>query len=211
MKFGDVLTYHCQCCGSNMDIENGKCWYCGSTKMIRIPHKDNEQIRLFADLGDRKFYFHEVLTLETIEEEPAYIDTARFYDGTLRRCISSRRVGNAGLTIAITNDSVKKLKMIQEKSLNTYKPVLMGIEIPSKTDLTFAFKAYLADRKANLVTNCLATMDLGLILDDVIGWGKHDFNVVPEETSCPNCGAKVTKQFGLCDYCGGWIEYNDRF
>lgn len=32
--------------------------------------------------------------------------------------------------------------------------------------------------------------------------------VVPDDCTCPNCGAVIRSRYGACDYCGGWVEWS---
>ena len=45
-----------------------------------------------------------------------------------------------------------------------------------------------------------------MIIHDMDGYVDSDMEA-PDGARCPNCGALVRKTYGLCDYCGGWVEY----
>lgn len=51
----------------------------------------------------------------------------------------------------------------------------------------------------------LLTLTIAMMIDSDI---KAFDTVVPDEMSCPNCGAPIKSKYGCCDYCGGWVEWS---
>lgn len=71
-------------------------------------------------------------------------------------------------------------------------------------DTAFETTAYIEKKQPEISATGMLAMGLNFYLDDEL---KMFDTVVPEECTCPNCGAKIKSRYGCCDYCGGWVEW----
>lgn len=209
MKYGKLYTFHCERCGSNIELGNGKCAYCHSKVSSRTRQQADRQFRVFIEIDPQTmFYFHQVNEV-SMNHEPNEIDCTMLEDIVPRKIITSYANSNANFSVLYTQDAMFKYEYIREKMKKTFD-VFYEVD---DMDRVFKFRAEGIDMgMPNISQNELLMGDIDLRIHDIDGWiDSKNIITVPKGRTCPNCGATLRKNFGLCDYCGGWVEFDDRF
>lgn len=197
LPYGIETAYHCQRCGGVTD-EYGKCYYCGSLNKLR--YAPNATVQMYIELDDeKKFYFNNVREISAINE-PETIDVTCIMDDT-KRYIRAKGHDKFSFSYWLTDDSVFKTTMINE----TTKPITINL-VARPISKVYRFRAeYLISNTEITETGC-ARAEASMIIHDTEGWSVPTLTA-PDNARCPNCGAIVGKAYGVCDYCGGWVEY----
>ena len=198
MPYGADVAFHCQKCGGFVD-EYGKCQFCGSQNQLRYEPQKSMQLYIEMD-KDKKFYFNHVDSM-SYEPRTDCIDYGREIDGRIIPGFNTNQ-GLMRLRGLASDDAAFKFDMI----MNAHKFVVNGV-IPAQ-DKTYRFGVdYVANLKyePSSIGN-IGFMELTLYVGNMDGWVGASMEA-PEGARCPNCGAPIRKTYGLCDYCGGWVEY----
>lgn len=199
MPYGADVAFHCQKCGGFVD-EYGKCQFCGSQNQLRYKPKEDIQFYIEVD-GEKKFYFNHIVSFGSMEMESPTIDVTMLEDTTSHNISSPKRGGLFDFEFVATEDSMFKTKLIQDAKLFT-----LNVSIKNLNKVFRArcenFRSGMGEKNVNSLMTFSPTMEV----HDIDGWVDASMEA-PEGARCPNCGAPIRKTYGLCDYCGGWVEY----
>lgn len=209
LKYGKLKAFHCEKCGSGIELGNGKCAYCHSTVSFRKP--PNEKVRVFIELDpETRFYFHQI-KLANLEQAPVeYIDTTMLGDMTKSYIhgIRGYNDGTVKLECLMTQDTIFKAKYIEDKMKNKFN---VFFEIEGMDSICKMSSDYIRLGMPSISMNELATIDIDIGIHNYDGFINNNIHKVPKGRTCPNCGAELREHFGICDYCGGWVEFDDCF
>ena len=198
MPYGAEVAFHCQKCGGTTD-EYGKCHFCGSQNVLR--YKPRKAMQLYIELDKhRKFYFNHAETMEYTPQND-FIDITMLED-TTRKLIRDTKEGIMKFEGLATDDSLFKMLLMQESRFFTVNGIMSG------TDKVLRFRVdYVTDwkYKQKEINDPFQKIELDMYVHDMDGWVGS--LTTPEGAICPNCGARLNKLCGVCDYCGGWVEY----
>lgn len=198
LPYGVEFAYHCQKCGGITD-EYGKCYYCGSLNKLRYDSKATVQMYIELD-DEKKFYFNHVLEIGAITE-PETIETTCMMD-TTRHYLRSEQNGRFNFTYLLTDDSAFKSSLLSVKRI---KPLTINLITPHFPKV-YRFRAEYLMNNIEISNSECATAEMAMYIHDNEGWSSPTLTA-PDNARCPNCGAIVSKAYGICDYCGGWVEY----
>lgn len=200
MPYGVESAYHCQKCGGITD-EYGKCYYCHSENKIR--YKEPEALQMYIEIdGERKFYFNHVNRMMDICVEPQTIDITTLSDYYEKPVIKSVGYGRFSLDFLITEDSMFKANMMGEQE----KPITLNIVSPQMPKSMRMRVEDVRIQPTAISPYEVSRAEASMAIHDMDGWITPTFEA-PDDARCPNCGAIVRKTYGVCDYCGGWVEY----
>lgn len=206
MQYEKTLAFHCHCCGGLLDIRNAKCDFCGQPNSFRTWYFQNNQkklFRLFVKAKDgTRIYLHEANNISTYSQ-PNVIE-ATTLSGEISRYYNGRGYDNSiSVDLIMTKNLMEKIDYI-----NTKKGLELSVESDS-FDKTFNFTCdKLNVGMPDIQQNSLMTVPMIVIPNEYKGLvGKDEY--VDDGCTCPNCGGVLRKRFGLCDYCGGWVEQKD--
>lgn len=200
MPYGADVAFHCQKCGGFVD-EYGKCQFCGSQNQLRYQPKQDVQFYIEVD-GEKKFYFNHLISVGAMGLEPTTIDVTMLGDTTSHHISSNPMGGFFDFTFAATPDSMFKTELMQDAKLFT-----LNVSIKHMKKV---FRARCENFRLNMAekldVNSTLSFSPRMEVHDIDGWIDASMEA-PEGARCPNCGAPIRKTYGLCDYCGGWVEY----
>ena len=201
MPYGADVAFHCQKCGGFVD-EYGKCQFCGSQNHLRYKPKSDIQIYVEVD-GNKKFYFNHVLKTGEISTTPPKIDVTSLSDISNDYVIGRQASsGSFELEFAATEDALFKGELMQNTKLFTLN---MSVKNHPKV-FRMRCESFSMMGMEKLSKSSLLTFSPTIIIHDMDGWVDASMEA-PDDARCPNCGAPIRKTYGLCDYCGGWVEY----
>ena len=198
MEYVKSLKWHCHHCGAGVDPRDKHCSYCGSPTKHRAILGD-KNIRVFAETEKRKVYLHEVTEISVFQQEPRMIETARLEDTRLSRVVGFDR-GVFSMDMRLTENSFEKADLLADDG----NKLSISIETDFgnyKIGCSNAYIGTIECRQGEVVT-----FPVQFEIEQFGGLEK-DTIWLNDGCTCPNCGAKLRKRFGLCDYCGGWSQY----
>ena len=200
MPYGADVAFHCQKCGGFVD-EYGKCQFCGSQNHLRYKFQNDLQLYVEVD-GNKKFYFNHVLKMDAICATPPEIDVASLSDISDRHVIGRQPSdGLFELEFAATDDALYKGELMQNTKLFTLN---ISMKNHPKVFRVRCEDFFLGNVKMS--EGKFTTFSPTIMIHDIDGWVDASMEA-PDDARCPNCGAPIRKTYGLCDYCGGWVEY----
>lgn len=208
-KYGKLRAFHCEKCGSGIELGNGECAYCHSKVSFRKP--PNEKVRVFIELdSETRFYFHQVKVANLEQEPMEYIDVTSFEDTTIKytKRVTPYNNGTINLGCLMTKDTIFKARYIEDKMKNQFN---VFFEMEGMDSIFKMSSDYIRLGMPNISVNELASIDITMGIHNCDGFIKNNIHKVPKGTTCPNCGAELREHFGMCDYCGGWVEFDDCF
>lgn len=200
MPYGADVAFHCQKCGGFVD-EYGKCQFCGSQNHHRYEPKSDIQLYVEVD-GNKKFYFNHVLKIDAISTAPPKIDVTSSSDTSNHYVIGKRDSESFELEFAATEDALFKGELMQNTKLFTLNMSVKNL--PKVFRMRCESFSMMCMEKSS--ESSLLTLSPTIMIHDMDGWVDASLEA-PDDARCPNCGAPIRKTYGLCDYCGGWVEY----
>ena len=198
MPYGEEFAFHCQRCGATVD-ESGKCHYCGSKNKIRYNPTSDLQFYIEID-DDKKFYFNHITDVGDVNIDAPQLEITTISD-VHTKYISGYGSSNFDFSFYATDDALLKSEILQEAKLFTLNIAIKGM---SKVVRVRAENFSLGIPEVSQLEPM--KFHPSMEIHDYDGWVDPTMTA-PESTRCPNCGAIVRKTYGLCDYCGGWVEY----
>lgn len=196
MPYGADVAFHCQRCGGFVD-ESGKCLFCGSQNRLR--YKPTSDLQFYIEIDkEKKFYFNHITRAASVDIDAPMIEVESFED-TTKRYIQGRSTsfGTLDFEFKANKDTIFKTDLLRDTRLFTLNMALKGMPkiMRMRIDYIGDIRSYVED-----------IFKMKMIIHDVDGWVDSDMEA-PNGARCPNCGAPVRRTYGLCDYCGGWVEY----
>lgn len=203
MKYIKTIAYHCHNCGAPVDERSTHCSYCRQRVENKSPLQGmNRQVRVFAELkNNRKVYLHET-SVVIPTENPITLDCTRIESRYQERVKAMKDNMSIELEMLMRKESLDKYKFVHETGINKVSIETEGL------NNAFEFECdYLSDLKCEYALEEIAKAKFNLYPKNIIGWVDKSKDIyVNDGTTCPNCGAPLRQRFGLCDYCGGWVQ-----
>lgn len=197
-----LIAYHCRNCGGTVDPDKELCDWCSQQVQFKRYLGEvlkRHQVRVLLDCGKDFVYLDEITSISSYEP-PHDIEVTSFGD-TSRRYIKGLDADNSiDVEIPITQRGKELLSKI--KSGKEYQTRFEFLTM----DRAFEVRTFPIVRMpdiSNFPYEVLKTTISFEIDSDM----KSFDTVVPENCTCPNCGAPIKSKYGCCDYCGGWIEW----
>lgn len=200
MPYGADVAFHCQRCGGFVD-ESGKCLFCGSQNRLR--YKPTSDLQFYIEIDkEKKFYFNHITRMDSIDIDAPMIEVESFED-TTKRYIQGRSTsfGTLDFEFKANKDTIFKTDLLRDTRLFTLNMALKGMPKIMRMRID-----YIGNTTHIMGSDKEDIFQMKMIIHDMDGWVNSNLEA-PDGARCPNCGAPVRKTYGLCDYCGGWVEY----
>lgn len=196
-----IIAYHCRNCGGIVEPGQEYCDYC--SQKSAFAKYDNrklcKKIRLLVDCGRDFVYFDDLKSISALCYEPQYIDVTSLYDNYKRYIHSEYRPPTLDIEFNLTQRSIDLYNKLEHNKAYNLRLEFLGL------DRAFEMKSCAVLNMPSYSPNELITASMKFVADSDL---KFYNTVVPDNCSCPNCGAPIKSRYGACDYCGGWIEWS---
>lgn len=198
MPYGVEVAYHCQRCGAPV-AAYGKCYYCGSEEKLRYEPTSDLQFYIELD-GEKKFYFNHITEMGEVDFKESQIDVTALGDDK-RIFVGIGNIPDFSFAFNATDDGLYKANMMEEAKLITFNITMKKLPKVARFRVE-DFRLGMPEVEQNTAFKFRPRMQI----HDFDGW-VNPYLTAPDNARCPNCGAIVRKAYGVCDYCGGWVEY----
>ena len=198
MPYGTDVAFHCQRCGGFVD-KSGKCLFCGSQNRLR--YKPTSDLQFYIEIDkEKKFYFNHITEMASVDIDNPMIEVTSSED-TMNHYIQgiSTSYGTLDFEFKANKDTIFKTDLLRDTRLFTLNMAIKGMPKIMRMRIDYIGNITAISHKKD-------TFRMKMIIHDMDGYVDSDMEA-PDGARCPNCGAPVRKTYGLCDYCGGWVEY----
>ena len=194
-----ITAYHCPNCGGVTNPMENSCKYCDSIILLREYQGKlkQRQVRIMIDCGEDYIYFDRIMSLQ--QKISNNFGSYRDIDGLIHR-IALPEDREVDVDILLDNRGIELIRKIDFGKIYDTRIEYLGL------DKAIEMKSYIPQFQIEPI-NDVGTIITGNLSFISASDTKMFNGLVPDDATCPNCGAPVKSKYGCCDWCGGWLEY----